>query len=150
MKVSIQEAKEQIESLDLSMICKKLTRLGWRPDEVELGIRQYKNLLFLWKKYPDQGPLPPSEDIDEVWHNHILDTEKYHQDCNAIFGRYLHHYPYFGIDDKSTQEDLNAAFEITKSLYLKEFGEELTRVRLSFRLIAKALFRSLLKSNKRI
>ena len=30
-------------------------------------------------------------DMDTVWHCHILQTQKYTQDCLAIFGHYLHH-----------------------------------------------------------
>lgn len=145
MNDEILQAKEQIERLDLSMIGKKLNRLGWKPDEVTLGLRQYKNLLYLWRKYEDQGPLPPSEDIDEVWHNHILDTEKYQRDCELIFGRFLHHYPYFGIDDKTNQQDLETAFEKTKNLYRQEFGEELTQVRINFRILMKSLLQRIFK-----
>jgi hypothetical protein len=35
--------------------------------------------------------------VDEIWHQHILDTHAYHRDCDAIFGSYLHHFPYFGM-----------------------------------------------------
>jgi hypothetical protein len=31
--------------------------------------------------------------LDEMWHEHILDTHKYARDCNTIFGRMIHHDP---------------------------------------------------------
>lgn len=73
--------------------------------------------------------MPPSEEVDEFWHNHILDTQKYHQDCDMIFGKYLHHYPYFGIDDKSNELDLQKAFDHMQELHKKEFGDCIYRVR---------------------
>jgi hypothetical protein len=33
---------------------------------------------------------------DVFWHEHILDTTKYTNDCNLIFGSYLHHSPLGG------------------------------------------------------
>jgi hypothetical protein len=36
---------------------------------------------------------PPSQDVDEFWHTHILDTEKYAGDCGSYFGRFIHHHP---------------------------------------------------------
>jgi hypothetical protein len=72
--------------------------------------------------------LPPSKDVDEFWHNHILDTKKYREDCQAIFGFYLDHYPYFGMDQESTKEDLNVAFEKMQRLHEQEFGFRVQRV----------------------
>src|SRR5438876_887189 len=96
-KVSIsQEVINYINTLDFSMIIKKMVReQSWTQKEAEEVVALYKNFLLLKKKY--QYELPPSEEIDEVWHNHILDTLKYEKDCKFIFGEYLHHYPYFGI-----------------------------------------------------
>ena len=79
-------------------------------------------MLYIWFKYTDKI-LPPSEDIDEFWHYHILDTKKYHQDCFKIFGCYRHHNPYFGFGDNKPA--LMEAFADTLTLYIKEFAEEL-------------------------
>lgn len=35
----------------------------------------------------------PNKQIDEMWHEHILDTRKYSDDCQTVFGYYLHHTP---------------------------------------------------------
>src|SRR5882672_8892843 len=63
------------------------------PDVAE---RDYRRFLTLHLRYPDRT-LVPSALLDLVWHYHILDTRKYMEDCERIFGYYLHHDPYFGI-----------------------------------------------------
>lgn len=37
----------------------------------------------------------PSEMIDKAWHAHILNTPMYFNFCKTIFGRYLHHLPFW-------------------------------------------------------
>lgn len=138
--------KSQISTLDFSMIIKKMTKAqGWKQKHAVMAVQQYKRMLFLWKKYGDHENLPPSEEIDEVWHNHILDTDKYQEDCQVIFGQYLRHYPYFGMDNKSNTQDLNKAFERTRSLYREEFGEDLLNVRIEYKQIIKRILNSLLR-----
>jgi hypothetical protein len=124
--LNLTEAKKYIQNIDFSMIIKKMIKgSDWSYEDACTCAQLYKNYLFLVKKYDGQYQLPPSEEIDEFWHNHILDTEKYHTDCQAIFGKYLHHYPYFGIDDKSNTNTLNDSFDVLQELYFKEFGEYL-------------------------
>jgi len=129
--LSLEEAKQYIYSIDFSMIVNKMIKhQGWQKNEAETVCALYRNFLFLNKKYQDQhGQLPPSEEVDEFWHNHILDTEKYRRDCQVIFGRYIDHYPYFGIDSKSTLKDLDEAFKSTQQLHKQEFGDYIYMVR---------------------
>ena len=120
---SLEEAKRYLDLIDFSMIINKMVVFDdWLRADAEVTSQFYKNFLFLKKKYAREYEMPPSLDIDEFWHYHILDTEKYQTDCEAIFGYYLHHYPYFGIDAASTREDLNNAFQIVQDLHVKEFG----------------------------
>jgi hypothetical protein len=81
-------------------------------------------MLFIWRKYEDED-LPPSIDIDEFWHNHILDTRRYIEDCSRIFGYYRHHYPYFGLRGPEDECALQVAFDRSNERYLAEFGEEI-------------------------
>jgi hypothetical protein len=122
--LNLNEAKQYIDAINFQPIINKLVSGGWLESDAIATTDQYRKYLFLNVKYPDQI-IPPSDDIDELWHNHILDTHLYIKDCDALFGKYKHHYPYFGIDEKSDMNDLNKAFNNTKELYLKEFGEEL-------------------------
>ena len=79
------------------------------------------------------GHFPGAKDIDEFWHQHILDTKKYRDDCKKIFGEYFDHYPYFGIDEKSNYTDLENAFTKMQELYAKEFnGAEIYQVKTLF------------------
>ncbi len=127
--ISLDQAKNYIYSLDFSRLTEKLINHGgWLRDDVEETCVQYRNYFFLLKKYAssDYQSLPPSEDIDEFWHQHILDTNAYVKDCELIFGKFLHHYPYLGIDGKTDFQYLNNAFQQTQALYYREFGVYMT------------------------
>jgi hypothetical protein len=61
--------------------------------------------------------------VDTFWHYHILDTLKYAEDCQAVFGYFLHHFPYLGLRG---EEDLLAherVGERMRVLYEDTFGE---------------------------
>lgn len=128
---SLEAAKQYIyHELDLSNICAKLSRVfHWEQHHVEKICKMYRNHLYLVRKYGAEFQLPPSEDIDEFWHQHILDTKQYKIDCNRIFGKYLDHYPYFGIDNTSCVDDLYSAYTRTLELYRTEFGEPIFQIR---------------------
>jgi hypothetical protein len=131
---TLEEAKAHIYSLDLSPIINKLVmHCRWSIKEAMALSNVYRNFLYLNKKFEKQfGRLPPSEELDEFWHNHILDTVKYREDCTRIFGEYFDHYPYFGIDGVTNSNDLSKAFKTTEKLYFEEFGIELPKVRARF------------------
>lgn len=135
MDTPLEKIKKYIDEIDFSMIIDKMVKhQKWRRSDAEAVCQLYRNFLFLQKKYGDKHSLPPSEEVDEFWHNHILDTKKYRHDCEMIFGRYNDHYPYFGIDDKTNLNDLNNAFEEMQKLHQLEFGypvERITRIKLS-------------------
>lgn len=127
---TLAQAKAYIQQIDFSQIINKMVkRDGWLRRDARRVCGLYKNYLFLRKKYHKQYKLPPSIEIDEFWHYHILDTRKYQQDCEKIFGKYHHHYPYFGFDDHSNLEDLAKAFSETRRLHQLEFGQPIYQVR---------------------
>lgn len=129
----LDSSKAYIFSIDFSKIIDKMvSHQRWRRHEAEKACELYRNFLYLNLKYPEFAPLPPSEDVDEFWHNHILDTQKYMVDCQAIFGRYFHHYPYLGIDGQSTIADTERHFQKMQELHFKEFGEYVNAVRRNF------------------
>ena len=115
------------ETLDLAPIKMKLMHVasgeGWsalRADAVEV---EYRRFLYLMKKYPDAGA-SPTVDVDTFWHYHILDTVKYAVDCEAVFGYFLHHYPYVGIGADADEDDHAAGGERMRAIYEAEFGAE--------------------------
>lgn len=131
VEADLKNSHEYIYSIDFSMLINKLIkRHKWLKIEAEEVCKQYRNYLWLLKKYGTKKPLPPSEDIDEFWHHHLLDSTKYLNDCNVIFGHYIHHYPYYGNDSITTQKDLDGAFLETLKCYQNEFGASLEKVRL--------------------
>jgi hypothetical protein len=65
----------------------------WSKYRTQSAIQQYQKFLFLHYQHPDRD-LSPNATVDQVWHCHILDPEKYISDCIYLFGYILHHYPY--------------------------------------------------------
>lgn len=128
---SLEEAKSYIDSIDFSMVIDRMVKKNkWKREEVLKACELYRHFLFLQKKYGNEfAELPPSEDIDEFWHNHVLDTKKYMRDCDHIFGHYLHHYPYLGMDGKTNDADAARFFEKTQELHHQEFGDYIHHVR---------------------
>src|ERR1700722_6391239 len=87
----------KIQALDLGPIKFKLVKeKSWPLHKAEAVEKLYKTYLLLFALYPGEEHVPTA-DIDEMWHGHILDTQKYMADCHEIFGYYLHHYPYLGM-----------------------------------------------------
>lgn len=117
-----------IANINLEMVKMKLKDteegLGWTDEQCEIAEIEYKRFLQLNKKFPD-SQIVPHTSMDLMWHQHILDTRAYHVDCETMFGQYFHHFPYFGIRNESDKQDLISAFEETKNIYAKEFGEEM-------------------------
>ena len=118
---------EDIFALDFKMVKLKLQDpeegLGWNTEMCDEAEVEYKRFLALKREYPNKD-IVPNHVIDHFWHQHILDTEKYMADCDNIFGYYLHHYPYFGMNGEQDKQNLYNAFEDTKALYKKHFGED--------------------------
>ena len=119
-----------IANIDLEMVKMKLRDSeegrGWDADTCETAEVEYKRFLHLNYKFPDLT-IVPNRLMDKMWHQHILDTRAYHKDSNTVFGEYFHHFPYFGITSEADRQDLIAAFDITQTAYLKEFGEEMIK-----------------------
>ena len=114
-----------IQNIDLSMIKFKLMDSiegeSWTQQQADDYEGKYKKFLYLNFKYPDR-PIIPSKAVDKFWHYHILDTRKYFDDCEAVFGFYLHHFPYFGMRGEQDAANLRSAFQESISLFEREFG----------------------------
>lgn len=115
---------QAIDELDFSRIKAKLMyrREGVvalrRIERAEAGYRQF---LKLAAKYPD-APIVPSEEVDEFWHMHILDTQRYGADCERIFGYMIHHDPYSGLDGVEDEARHFALAAKSDALAEREFG----------------------------
>lgn len=116
-----------IAALDLDPIKVKLMHTqsgeGWSREKADAVEFEYRRFLYLMKKYPhDQSA--PLFDVDTFWHYHILDTMKYMQDCDAVFGHYLHHFPYVGLRGEEDEALHARAGDRMKELYEETFGKD--------------------------
>jgi hypothetical protein len=115
-----------IESLDLEPIKAKLMHLksgeGWSLETADAVEIEYRRFLYLMKKFPNDCAAPRF-DVDIFWHYHILDTMKYAQDCQAVFGYFLHHFPYLGLRGEDDMVVHQRAGEHMRELYEASFGE---------------------------
>jgi hypothetical protein len=121
----VEQTVAAIQSLDLEPIKFKLMDAeegeGWSRETVDRLEVEYKRFLTLLVKYPE-AVIAPSKDVDAFWHGHILDTMKYAEDCEKVFGYFLHHFPYFGMRGTDDAAALNDAAAQTQALLEKEFG----------------------------
>lgn len=115
-----------VELLDLTMVRRKLMEPeeGTPATEAELNAmeRDYRRFLALHLSHPE-AVIVPTKLVDEMWHRHILDTAAYRRDCQAIFGRFLDHFPYFGMRGEEDAQALDDAFAATLELWERAFGD---------------------------
>ena len=95
-----------------------------RCDVIASMVAEYRRMLGLVQKYP-RLPAVPSKLVDLVWHEHVLDTQRYQRDCLKMFGKYMHHAPSFGAEDEKA-ELVKAQEEMLKK-YEVEYGEKPTK-----------------------
>src|SRR2546423_1851962 len=123
--MSLEQTIAAIEALDLTPIKRKAMHreggYGWSAEYADRMAAAYKRYLILHAKYPERT-LAPDEDVDRFWHLHILDTRKYAADCDATFGRFLHHFPYLGLRGEDDEAALHAAHAEMQALLAGEFG----------------------------
>lgn len=113
-----------IEELDFERIKAKLLhkhRGAVTEHDIARAEAGYRQFLKIIAKYPD-APVVPSEAVDEFWHMHILDTQRYGADCERIFGYMVHHDPYIGIDGPQDEARLADAARSSHALFMREFG----------------------------
>ncbi len=123
------DAMELINTIDLSMVKMKLMDKeegeGWDDEFASFAEKRYRRFLCLQILYPEKS-IVPTKDIDTFWHQHILDTRAYANDCERVFGEFLHHFPYFGMRDEEDAQDLLDSFEESKIIYTRHFNEDLS------------------------
>jgi hypothetical protein len=117
--------EQRIDEMDLEpILVKAIDReegYGWSLDHAKAVAAEYRRYLILCEENPDI-PVVPSNLIDDFWHLHILDTQKYADDCEEYLGYFLHHFPYFGMRGEEDAENLTRAWHHTRELYVRRFG----------------------------
>jgi len=116
---------EKLHNLDLQPVGQKLMSneqgTGWTEEKTQVAIARYKMFLLLHFLFPHIS-LVPTQEIDEVWHTHILlNTRQYFQDCQHLFGDILHHYSPAEVD-KAERQHQETAFSVTLNLFEEVFG----------------------------
>jgi len=98
---------------------------GWTFDFACRVAQEYRRfiILCLEKQQDANYIILPSRQIADFWHLHILDTEKYIEDCQHSFGFILHHYC-----GRQTDQDMaklrEAYYFKTFALYRSTFGKQ--------------------------
>jgi hypothetical protein len=92
--------------------------LGWTRVYALRVMEEYKRFIFLGCR--SVGPVTPSDEVDQVWHLHMLYTRQYEEFCNLI-GRKFHHGPTKG--GKQEDDTYEEQYEYTKYLYYEMFGQ---------------------------
>lgn len=120
----VKAALQRVAQIDLTRISKKLQYDDperWTDAVIAEAEEGYRRFLALNLLYPE-ATLAVNRVLDEYWHNHILDTRKYAEDCDLVFGELLHHYPYFGLPGERDEGENVAAFGVTKKIWEEAFG----------------------------
>jgi hypothetical protein len=116
---------DAINGLDFRMIKMKLMDTvegeGWSSEMAENAIEEYRKFLLMTKTL-NSTEVVPSLYVDKVWHYHILDTHAYAEDCISVFGKFLHHFPYWGMRGEEDARSLMDAWQSTLATYETVFG----------------------------
>jgi hypothetical protein len=119
-----------IAALDLEPIKTKLMHVasgeGWSQAKADAMEIEYRRFLYLMHAFPNEETAP-TVDVDTFWHYHILDTMKYAADCEQVFGYFLHHYPYLGMEGADDAGAEQRGADRMRELYEATFGEDYIR-----------------------
>ena len=97
---------------------------GWTIEYATRTISEYKKFIFLLTLA--NHPLTPSDQVDQVWHLHLLYTQSYWEDfCKNTIKKNIHHGPTKGGDHE--KEKFKNWDEKTKELYLDVFKSEVPK-----------------------
>lgn len=91
---------------------------GWDVEFARRATEEYKRFIYLI--CVSEGTLTPSEQVDQVWHLHMVYTRDYWQRfCKETLHRELHHEPTEGGMDEDAK--FNAAYRGTLAHYKEQF-----------------------------
>jgi hypothetical protein len=100
---------------NVSFLADQLRKHNWSPQYANEVFNEYEKFLYLRSK---NSNVSPSNDIDIVWHQHILNTEHYRNYCNTKFGKFIDHNPVDSFDQDKRQQRLKT----TITDYTTKFG----------------------------
>ncbi|WP_456440812.1 glycine-rich domain-containing protein [Psychroserpens sp.] len=110
-----------LPNLDLDKIVKKTAdKNDWSNEKALETEMQYRAFLKAIQQ-EDGVSFAPTPEIDKIWHNHILDTKKYAEDCEMLFDAPLHHVPSYSEEFEET-DLLVRLVKQTSDYFQENFG----------------------------
>jgi hypothetical protein len=98
---------------------------GWTLTYAQRAIAEYKKFAFLAVVADHQ--VVPSDQVDQVWHSHVLLTDSYWEEfCPQVLGRKLHHHPARG--GRTERAEFHQLYAQTIISYRHFFGSPPTDV----------------------
>ena len=107
---------------DLTKVMARVTKdNSWDEETAKFAEQEYRRFMVLCKE-TDGGVCPPKI-VDEVWHTHILFTQRYQTDCEEYYGKFIHHIPMDEFEPSYWATIIDDLVERTVTLYEEIFGE---------------------------
>lgn len=120
--ITLPTKRRRIVLLNLDPVREKaMSRHGWTQEKARALEDEYRDFLILLAEN-DRTISPWSDDLDLFWHEHILDTKRYAQDCNTIFGHIIQHDPHIE-KNPDLQAATKAATVALRSAQLRDRDE---------------------------
>jgi hypothetical protein len=92
--------KRITEQLDLTVVILKIHEMfpQWDEQRINNAVMEYRKFLHIFGTTIGIVVVPwntneGNDDLDQVWHTHILHMKKYIEDCQMLFGEVLYHSP---------------------------------------------------------
>lgn len=108
------------DGADLTFTKRLARENGWSIDFARRVTDEYKRFIYL--VCTTDGVLTPSQEVDDVWHLHLIYTRDYWERfCRETLERDLHHTPTEG--GPSEADKFRAAYRRCHTRYGEEFGD---------------------------
>ena len=103
----------------ISFVDRLMRDNDWSPDFASRAVAEYKKFVFL--AVVAKHPVTPSDQVDQIWHQHLLFSEAYwHDFCPRVLGCPLHHYPSRGGPEERAR--FHEWYQATIASYRHFFG----------------------------
>ncbi len=96
----------------------------WSRERTERAEFWYRAHLYMASKNGGRSLGGISRDADVVWHMHILDSRKYREDTERIYGSYLDHLPSY----RYAARQLSSMLKTARAEYIAAFGRVPPRI----------------------
>jgi hypothetical protein len=119
----VSAAADELDLLPLLPVLMRRSPGGTTAEAVE-DLELYRQFLTLCALYADWS-FVPSVPIEQAWRAHVVDTQKYRADCQALFGEPLEYWPYAGDGEPEQQTRYQCDWIRTAQLFAEHFSFDL-------------------------